>query len=263
MAAPNFFYTDIANAQIQGRNFPGSPGASQIGSPPYNQNRSMLEGPPEITATYLWTGLEAQYDIINIALLPAGTLVTPSGRVCSGAVAPAGVLTFAIGDDDMGLLSELPIPNYAGAVPAIGFNDSLQAPLWVASTAYVAGNLVVDAASTPSNRVYICISAVSGATAPSSDSTHWTPFYSKYSGSINVAGANGNVLFAAGTGVLAGLPPYAGTTGTLPTGYSATQLAAQPWIIRNDCWLQALLLTMSTPVANAVTAFHVPLIAVN
>lgn len=263
MAATNFFYTDIAAAQVQGANFPGAPGALQIGSPPTFQNRSMLEGPPEITATYLWTGTEAQYDTINIGILPAGTLVSPLGRVCSGGTAPASVLTMAIGDDDMGLLSELPIPNYAGAVAAIGFTDSLQAPLWVTATSYVKGNLVIDAASTPSNRVYICILAVSGSTAPSSDSTHWTPFYSKYSGSINTAGANGNVLFASGTGVLAGLPPYAGVVGTLPTGYSATQLVAQPWIIRNDCWLQALLLTCSTPVAGTVSVFHVPLINAN
>lgn len=262
MAAPNFFYTDIAAAQIQGRNFPGSPGSPQIGSPPYNQNRNILQDPPEITATYLWAGTEAQYDIINIGILPAGTLVTPSGRVCSGLVAPATTLTFAIGDDDMGLLSELPIPNYAGAVAAIGFNDSLQAPVWVATTAYVPGNVVLDAASLPSNRAYICLVAVSGSTAPHSDSTSWAPFYSKYSGSINVAGASGNVLFASGLGN-AGLPPYAGTIGTAPTGYSATQLVAQPWVTRNDCWLQALLLTCVTPVAGAVSVFHVPVVAVN
>lgn len=263
MAATNFFYTDIAAAQVQGANFPGAPGSSQIGSPPTTQNRAILEGPSEITAVYVWSGTEAQFDTINIAILPAGTLVSPSGRVCSGGTAPASVLTMAIGDDDMGLLSELPIPNYAGGVTTIGLNDSLQAPVWVTGTSYVKGNLVVDAASSPSNRVYICILAVSGSTAPSSDSTHWTPFYSKYSGSIDVHAASGNVLFAAGTGVLAGLPPYSGTIGTLPTGYTTTQLAAQPWIIRNDCWLQALLLTASTPVAGAVTVFHVPLIASN
>lgn len=262
MAATNFFYTDIAAAQVQGANFPGAPGAVQIGQPPTTQNRAILEGPPEITATYVWLGTEAQYDTINIALMPAGTMQTGTGKVCSGTVAPAAVLTMAIGDDDMGLLSELPIPNYAGAVPAIGFTDSLQAPLWVAATSYVKGNMVVDAASTPSNRVYTCILAVSGSTAPSSDSSHWLPSYQRYSGSINVAGASGNVLFASGY-QLYGLPPYAGTTGTLPTGYTATQLVAQPWVIRNDCWLQALLLTCSTPVAGTVTVFHVPLIAVN
>ncbi len=262
MAAPNFFYTDIAAAQIQGRNFPGSPGSAQIGSPPYNQNRALLEGPPEITATYLWTGTEAQYDIINIALLPAGTLVNALGRVCSGIVAPAATLTFAVGDDDMGLLSELPIPNYAGAVPAIGFNDSLQAPLWVAATSYVPGNVVIDAASTPTNRTYTCIVAVSGSTAPHSDSTSWIPNYQRYSTSIDVHAASGNVLFATGTQLYGG-PPYAPTIGTLPTGYTATQAAAQPYIIRNDCWLQALILTASTIVANTVSVFHVPVVASN
>ena len=268
MAAPNFFYTDIAAAQIQGRNFPGSPGSVQIGSPPYNQNRSILEGPPEITATYLWAGTEAQYDIINIAKLEPGYLVSPDGHVVSGSTAIAATLTLAIGDNDLGYFPWLPIPNAQVLNTVLGTANpgAVLAPLWVAATSYVAGNVVYDAASSPSDMTYTCILAVSGSTAPHSDSTHWTPNYNRYSGSIDCHAASGNVAFASGTQLLGGVPsalPNSISPGTAQVGLTANQLLNQPYQIQADSWLQALILTISTPVAGAITLFRVPLIASN
>jgi hypothetical protein len=46
---------------------------------------------------------------------------------------------------------------------------------WVTLTAYVAGNVVTD--TTTAALVYICILATSGATAPVSDATHWSPYF--------------------------------------------------------------------------------------
>lgn len=266
MAATNYFYTDVALNQIQGANFPGQPGVGTLTTQPGSQNNPLLEGPPEVVATYTWKGTEAQYDTINIAIAPAGVVVSPNGKVASGTTAPAATLTFAIGDNDLGNASTLPIPNGSEAVQQVGLNTAITAPKWVALTAYVKGNVVYDAASTPANMTYTCLASVSGSTAPHSDSTNWIPNYQRYSSSIDVHAANGNVAFATGTQLYGGpasVLPASITPGTAPLGLTANQLANQPYQIQNDCWIQALILTMSTPVAGTVSVFRVGLTASN
>jgi hypothetical protein len=263
------WYTDVALAQQQGNNFPGAPGQAQIINPPYWQNNALLESPPEIIATYVWTGNEAANDIINIAVLGAGYIVDPNGKVSSGLTAPATTLTMAIGDNDLGLLTNLPIPNAAGAVAAVGQpGTTIQAPVWVSGTSYVPGNVVLDATSVPANQAYTCLVATSAATAPhSAANTTWMPNQQRYSNSINVAGAAGNVAFAAGTqmyGTPPSVVPFSVTPGASPTGYVAgTTGLFQQYQIQNDCWLQALLLTVNTTVANTVSVFRVPILTVN
>lgn len=257
------YYTDVATNQIQGVNFPGYPGSPTLTTQPGSENNALFEGPPEVLATYTWTGLEAANDIINIAIADAGWVVKGTGSVGSGTVAPATTLTVAIGDNDLNLPSALPIPNPQSVVaqPA-GF----QAPLWVSGTSYVAGNVVIDAASTPANQTFTCILAVSGATAPSSDSSHWIANQKRYSGSINIAGASGNVAFAAGTQLYGGpasIVPYSTTPGSVPQGLTANQIANQQYVIQNDCWLQAVILTCSSPVAGAVSVFRIGVVASN
>ena len=268
MAAPNFWYTDVALNQEQNLNFPGYPGVPTMTSQPGSQNNPLFEGPPQIWATYIWSGTEAQYDIINIGKLEAGYVVSPDGHVCSGSTAPAATLTFAIGDNDLGYFPWLPIPNSQVLNSVVGAANpgAILAPLWVAATAYVAGNVVYDAASSPSDMTYTCIASVSGSTAPHSDSTHWTANYLRYSGSIDCHAASGNVAFASGTQLLGGVPsvlPNAVSPGTAQSGFTANQLLNQPYQIQADSWLQALILTISTPVAGAITLFRVPLIASN
>lgn len=263
------WYTDVATVQQQGNNFPGAPGQAQIVQPPFWQNNALFEGPLEIVATYVWTGNEAANDIINIAILNAGVIVDPNGHVSSGLTAPATTLTMAIGDNDLGLLANLPIPNAAGAAAAVGQTQTtIQAPVWVSGTSYVPGNVVLDAASTPANQPYTCLVATSGTTAPhSAANTTWMPNAQRYSNSINVAGAAGNVAFAAGTqmyGTPPSVVPQSVSPGVVATGFAAGSSALfQQYQIQNDCWLQALLLTVNTPVANTVSVFRVPLLTAN
>ena len=263
------WYSDIATNQIQGNNLPGQVGASQIalvdGQPV--QNNPNFEGPPEITATYTWVGTEAAGDIINLSVLREGMLVSPTrATVCSGATAPAATLTVAVGDNDLGLLSALPIVNPGAAVSALGTDKSLQAPVWVTGTAYVAGNVVIDAASTPANQTYTCILALTSATAPHSDAAHWIANQVRYSASISIAAASGLVAFTGGTqnyGGVASQCPQAVLPGQVQTGFSTASLANQPYIIQHDCWLQAVILTAATVAANTVSVFRVPTNSLN
>lgn len=262
------WYTDIATTQQQGNNFPGQPGSQQITNTPsnYGQNNALFEGPPQIWAIYTWTGNEAVNDIINIAKLEAGYVVSPDGHVCSGTTAPATTLTLAIGDNDLNLPSALPIVNGQALTNIIGSPIPLQAPVWVANTPYVAGNVVLDTASTPANQAFTCIVAVSGSTAPHSDSTHWINNQTRYSTSIDVHAASGNVAFATGIQFYGGpmsVVPASITPGQVQVGATANQIAAQGYQIQQDCWLQAVVLTANTIVANTVTLFRVPVIATN
>jgi hypothetical protein len=266
MAGP--YYTDIALNQQQGNNIPGQVGVSQIGVPDSGpmQNNPAFEGPPEIIGTYTWLGTEAAGEIINICIGRAGMLISPKVTVASGPTAPAVTLTVAIGDNDLGLLSALPIVNPGAAVSLLGTQNSLQAPVWVTGTAYVAGNVVLDAASTPSNQTFTCILAVTGATAPHSDATHWIANQVRYSASIDIHAANGNVSGSGGTQLYGGVPsnvPGAVLPGTLQTGYTTNQLLAQQYILQYDCWIQAVILTAATIAAGAVSVFRIPTLSLN
>jgi len=268
MAAPNFWYTDIALNQIQGNNLSGQVGVDSIGIGAVSpvQNNPILEGPPQVIGTYTWVGTEAAGDIINIAIAREGMLIGVNGTVCSGTTAPATTLTVAIGDNDLGLTSALPVPNTAAGTSALGGPYSLQAPVWVSGTAYVAGNVVLDAASTPSNQTFTCISAVTGSTAPHSDSTHWIANQVRYSSSIDIHAANGNVAFATGTQLYGGVAskvPESITPGAVQTGFSANSLLNQQYTIQHDCWLQAVILTANTIVAGTVSVFRIPTLSLN
>jgi len=223
------WYTDVATNQQQGVNFPGQAGLSTMTPQPGTQNNPILEGPAKITATYTWTGNEAANDIINIAIIPSGAMIDPNGRVSSGTTAPAATLTLAIGDNDQGLATNLPIVN-PQVLP--NTNVVIQAPTWVSGTSYAVGAVVLDSASTPANQTYTCISATSGSTAPHSDSTHWIANSQRYSTAIDVHAASGNVSATGGTALYA------------------------PYIVSEDCWLQALVATLSTPAAGAVSVFR-------
>src|SRR6478609_8138027 len=261
------FYTDVGLNQKQNLNFPGYPGSQTLTSQPGSQNNALLEGPNRIIGTYTWTGTEAVGDIINIGILPAGVVVNAPGvSVQSGTAAPAVTLTVAIGDNDLALLSAQPIPN--SMVPVDTQVAPNQAPAWVSGTVYAIGNVVYDSASTPANQVYTCILATTSAqtTAPSSDATYWIANSKRYSGSINIAGAAGNVVAATGTQFYGGplsLLPYSTVPGQAALGATANQIANSQYQIQQDCWAQAVILTISTPVAGTVSVFRVPYEAAN
>ena len=228
------YYTDVASNQIQGVNFPGQSGLGMMTPQPGVQNNPILEGPAKITATYTWTGNEAQYDIINIAIIPSGAMIDPNGRVSSGVTAPATTLTLAIGDNDQGLASNLPIPNPQTAPNSL---TVIQAPTWVSGTTYAAGTIVLDATSSPANQPYTAVAATSGTTAPhSAATTVWMPNSQRYSTAINCAGASGNVSTTGGTALYA------------------------PYLVSEDCWLQALVATIGTPVAGTTSVFRFEII---
>lgn len=261
------FYTDVALNQQQGLNFPGFPGSQNLTTQPGRQNNPLLEGPNEIKGTYTWVGTEAVGDIINIGILPAGAVVRPNdGSVSSGTTAPAVTLTVAIGDNDLALLSAQPIPN--PMVPVDTAVAPNQAPAWVSATVYAKGNVVYDAAATPANQVFTCIVATTAAdtTAPSSDTTKWIANQKRYSGSISIAGASGDVEFAAGTQFYGGplsVLPYSTVPGQAALGATANQIANSQYQIQQDAWAQAVILTISTPVAGTVSVFRVPYEAAN
>lgn len=267
------WYTDVAALQQQYVNFPGQVGAPFLTTIPGSQNNSLFEGPLFITATYTITGNEAPNDIINIAKLEAGVLVDPNGHVSTGLTAPGTALSMAIGDNDLGLATNLPIPN---AAAFIAQPTGYQAPNWVSGTTYAVGNVVLDPNSTPANQAYTCVSATSGTTAPhSAATTVWMPNSQRYSNSIVTNTAAANVAFAGGTQLYGGpasIVPFSTTPGTAASGYpsitggpaNATLWAAnQPYQIQNDCWLQALLITANVLTANTVLVFRVPIVAPN
>ena len=228
------YYTDVASNQIQGVNFPGQAGLGMLTPQPGVQNNPILEGPGKITATYTWTGNEAQYDLINIAIIPSGAMIDPNGRVSSGVTAPATTLTLAIGDNDQGLATNLPIPNPQTAPNSL---TVIQAPTWVSGTTYAAGTIVLDATSSPANQPYTAVAATSGTTAPhSAATTVWMPNSQRYSTAINCAGASGNVSTTGGTALYA------------------------PYLVSEDCWLQALVATIGTPVAGTTSVFRFEII---
>ena len=228
------YYTDVASNQIQGVNFPGQAGLGMLTPQPGVQNNPILEGPGKITATYTWTGNEAQYDIINIAIIPSGAMIDPNGRVSSGVTAPATTLTLAIGDNDQGLATNLPIPNPQTAPNSL---TVIQAPTWVSGTTYAAGTIVLDATSSPANQPYTAVAATSGTTAPhSAATTVWMPNSQRYSTAINCAGASGNISTTGGTALYA------------------------PYLVSEDCWLQALVATIGTPVAGTTSVFRFEII---
>jgi hypothetical protein len=265
------WYTDVANVQQQYNNFPGAPGQVQIVQPPFWQNNPLFEGPPEIVATYVMTGSEAANDIINIAVLGAGWMVDPNGKIATGLTAPtSGVLTLAIGDNDLGLMANLPISNAAGAAAAVGQPaTTLQAPVWVSGTSYVPGNVVLDATSVPANEAFTCLVATSGTTAPSSAAnTTWMPNRQRYSNSIVCNTAALNVAFSGGTqnyGTPPSVLPQAVSPGVAISGYIAASTGLfQQYQIQNDCWLQAKFLTLTATIAaNSVLVFRVPVITSN
>lgn len=232
------WYTDVANVQLQGNNFPGQTGLlSGISALPSVQNDPLREGPSEILATYTWSGTEAANDIINIAIIPSGQQVDSNGKVSSGATAPATTLTAALGDNDQGLVAVgsttggLPITNPTAVVAN---PTGVVAPTWLTGTVYVAGQVVLDPGATPANATYTCILGLTSATQPHSDASHWVANSTRYSTSMNIAGAAGNV------------------STTPPAIYSGFN----PYFVNGDCWFQALLLTVTTPVAGAVSVFR-------
>lgn len=264
------WYTDVALNQQLGNNFPGQVGVSQIGLTDGQvvQNNPQFEGPPIVFATYTWTGNEAANDIINIAVARQGMLVDPSNSfVSSGLTAVATTLTMAIGDNDLGLVTNLPVVNAAAATAAVGTTSTIQAPVWVSGTTYVAGNVVLDANSVPANQAFMALSTTSGTTAPhSAANTLWMPAQQRYSNSIDVHAAAGNVAFSGGTqnyGGPASTLPNSAIPGQAQTGFSAASLANQQYTIQGDCWLQAILLTVNTPVANTVSIFRIQTVSLN
>ena len=265
------WYTDVATNQEQGVNFPGFPGLGYLTSQPGTQNNPLFEGPPDVVANYTWTGNEAANDIINICIAPAGVVISPNGHVSSGLAAPTSTLTFAIGDNDLAIASLLPIPNPQAVVANTNAaTGGFTAPNWVSGGAYVYGNVVTDPNSTPANLTYTCVaSSTTASTAPhSAANTVWMPNNQRYSNSINCAAAAGNVSFAGGTQLYGGpasLLPASITPNTAPTNLTGAQILNQPYQIQQDCWVQALILTLNTTNinVNAVSIFRVGMTASN
>ncbi len=265
------FYSDIAQNQRQNLNFPGAPGSQTLTTQPGSSNNPLFEGFNEVVATYTVVGTEAVGDIINLAILNAGQIANPRGSVATGLTAPAATLTVSVGDNDLADPSVLPIPNVSGVNSAGSLPVPVTAPIWVSGTAYVPGNVVIDNAASSGIFVkgdtFMCVAATSGATAPhSAATTVWMPNYQRYSGTIDVHAASGNVAFAGGTQMYGGplsQLPYAVTPGQAALGATANQIANSQYQAQGDCWLQARVLTVSTIVAGAVLVFRVPILNSN
>ncbi len=262
------WYTDVATNQIIGNNYPGDQGMTQIGQPPSTFNNNLFEGPSEVAATYTWNGNEAANDTIYVALLKQGTLISPNGHISNGLTVPTTSLTFAVGDNDLALMTLRPVQN-PSATSSAGYTPVIVAPNWVSGSTYVYGNVVTDPNSTPANLTYTCVtSSTSASTAPhSAANTVWMPNNQRYSNSINCIAASSNVAFAGGTQL------YGGPASFLPNSVlpntlciaSGGSLLNQPYQIQSDCWLTATILTINTTNinANAVSVFRVGVIGAN
>jgi hypothetical protein len=265
------WYTDIAANQLQGVNFEGETGEGTLTTQPGTQNNPVLEGPPDIIATYTWTGNEVNNDLIYLAIAPAGVVVSPNGHVSSGLTAPATTLTLAIGDLDLALPTLQPITNAAALVSQGAVVGGSVAPNWVSATAYAVGNVVTDPNSTPANLTYTCVLAQTSAntTAPhSAANTSWMPNNQRYSNTIDCHAASGNVAFAAGTQLYGGplsILPNSTTPNSVPTNATAAQIANSAYQIQGPggAWITAIVLTSNTIAANAVSVFRIGLTASN
>ena len=133
-------YTDVANNQRDGLNFPGGGLTTQPGQ----FNDPVLEGSTTnfITATYTCLGTEIQNDLVYIARMPAGSLVDPAGNVTSNG--PSGsTLNLQIGDTDTaGGTVTADVKRYSDA---IDIHTTMTAPLAFASgTTLLAPAEIVD-----------------------------------------------------------------------------------------------------------------------
>jgi hypothetical protein len=261
------WYTDVATNQQLNVNWPGAPGVGELTTQPGTMNNPVLEGPPDVVATYMWTGNEAANDVINICVGPAGVCVSPNGHVSSGLTAISNTMTLAIGDNDLSVSTSLPVPNPQSINPAASPADV--APAWVSGTSYAAGNVVYDPNSSPANLRYTAVAATTGSTAPhSAANTVWMPNLQRYSNSIDCHAASGNVAFAGGTqlyGGAASVLPNSVVPNSVPSNLTTLQLLNQPYVIQKDCWIQAFILTLNTVAlnANSVSIFRFTMTAPN
>ena len=129
--------------------------------------------------------------------------------------------------------------------------------------------MVVDSNSTPAGLTYTAVAATSASTAPHSAAhTVGMPNNQRYSNSIDVHAASGNVAFAGGTqlyGGAASLLPNSIVPNSVPANLTGAQKLNQPYQIQQDCWIQALILTANTTNfnANAVSVFRIGMMASN
>ena len=95
-----FLYTDVAGPQRDGNNFPGAGGlTTQPSGGGFNDPILELGTLSEITAVYTMTGAEVQNDIIYVARIGQGVLVTPIGSSVAGN-AIATTAAVQVGDTD-------------------------------------------------------------------------------------------------------------------------------------------------------------------
>ncbi len=262
------WYTDVAAKQRQNLNFPGETGEATLTTQPGTQNRTLLESPEFVTATYTITGNEAANDIINICVGNAGALVRPTGTVTTGLLSPTTTLTLSIGDNDLAVASLLPTTNLsqpAQTAPAV----ATSAPEWISGATYAAGNVVTDSNSTPAKLTYTAVAATSASTAPhSAANTVWMPNNQRYANAIDMHLAATAVAFTGGTqaygGPLSQLPE-AVNPNTVPGNATGAELLHSQYSIQAQCWVQALIATINTTNlnANAVLVFRIPATVAN
>ena len=137
-------YTDIGTNQQDGLNFPGGGLTTQPGT----FNDPILEGSTLnlITATYTMTGTEVANDLIYIARIPAGTLISPESNVAGNGVAATATLT--VGDTDtQGATVSADLSRYSGSIDV---HSAMTAPL-----AFASGTVLTAPASTTDEGVWV------------------------------------------------------------------------------------------------------------
>jgi hypothetical protein len=92
------FQSNIAAAQVAGANFPGGSGGLTTQPGGFNDPVLELGSSSVITALYTMTGNEAVNDIIQIALMGQGAVISPDSTVVGNGIATTA--TISVGDTD-------------------------------------------------------------------------------------------------------------------------------------------------------------------
>lgn len=139
-------YTDIAQNQRDGLNFPGGSGGLTTQPGGFNDPVKELGTLSLPTCVYTMTGAEIQNDIINVMRLTMGAVVDPSGNVFGNGIATTATIT--VGDTDtVGGTVTADASRYSGSINVAA---AMTAPL-----AFASGTALAAPAETTDDPVWI------------------------------------------------------------------------------------------------------------
>ena len=141
------FQSNIAAAQVAGYNFPGGSGGLTAQPGGFNDPVLELGSASVITALYTMTGNEAVNDIIQIALIGQGAVVSPDSTVTGNGIATSA--SISVGDTDTVGATVTPDAARYSAIISVG------AAVTTTATSFSGGTVLNAPASTTDDPVWI------------------------------------------------------------------------------------------------------------